>query len=72
VIFLGQIELELKKTKWNKISDFLSSLFLVYQVFWLEGDEGVINLETRFRSQFQWCERIRLQGHAGQKMTSCL
>jgi hypothetical protein len=27
-IFLGQIEPELKKTKWNKIPDFLS-LFLV-------------------------------------------
>jgi hypothetical protein len=33
VIFLGQIEPEVKKTKWNKISDFLSSLFLVYQFF---------------------------------------
>jgi hypothetical protein len=33
-----QIEPELKKTKWNKISYFLSSLFLVYQFFWPEGD----------------------------------
>jgi hypothetical protein len=36
-IFLGQIEPELKKTKWNKISDFLSALFSVYQFFLARG-----------------------------------
>jgi hypothetical protein len=37
LLYFCQIEPELKKTKWNKISDFLSSLFLVYQFFWPEG-----------------------------------
>jgi hypothetical protein len=36
--YFGQIEPEPKKTKWNKISDFLSSLFLVYQVFFGERE----------------------------------
>jgi hypothetical protein len=42
-IFLGQIVPELKKTKWNKISDFLSSFFffLVYQFFWPEGADAL-------------------------------
>jgi hypothetical protein len=43
VRFLGQIEPELKKTKWNKFSDFLSSLFLVYQYL---GPEGVWDIHS--------------------------
>jgi hypothetical protein len=36
-VYFWQIEPEFEKTEWNKISDFSSSLFLVYQFFWPEG-----------------------------------
>jgi hypothetical protein len=46
-LYFWQIEPELKKTRWNKISNFLSSLFLVYQFFWPEGDSQTPHLTMK-------------------------